>query len=83
MSKTSQITDIIPWPKFETEFKKYYSEEAFYLYMKVLLQEKNTPNKIYSLHEIDAYAITKAKTIKAMSLELEHRKKLSKRLSWR
>lgn len=35
--------------------------EAFYLYMRVLLQEKNTPNKIYSLHEIDAYAINKGK----------------------
>ena len=33
----------------------------FYLYMRVLLQEKNTPNKIYSLHEIDAYAINKGK----------------------
>lgn len=35
--------------------------EAFYLYMRVLLQEKNTPNKIYSLHEMDAYAINKGK----------------------
>ena len=35
--------------------------EAFYLYMRVLLQKKNTPNKIYSLHEIDAYAINKGK----------------------
>ena len=35
--------------------------EAFYLYMRVLLQEKNTPNKIYSLHELDAYAINKGK----------------------
>ncbi len=33
----------------------------FYLYMRVLLQEKDTPNKIYSLHEIDAYAINKGK----------------------
>lgn len=34
---------------------------SFYLYMRVLLQEKDTPNKIYSLHEIDAYAINKGK----------------------
>jgi len=33
----------------------------FYLYMRVLLQEKDTQNKIYSLHEIDAYAINKGK----------------------
>jgi len=35
--------------------------QSFYLYMRILLQEKNTPNKIYSLHEIDAYAINKGK----------------------
>jgi len=35
--------------------------ESFYLYMRVMLQEKNTPNKIYSLHEVDAYAINKGK----------------------
>ena len=35
--------------------------ESFYLYIRILLQEKNTPNKIYSLHEIDAYAINKGK----------------------
>jgi IS5 family transposase len=35
--------------------------EAFYLYMRILMQEKNTPNKIYSLHEVDAYAINKGK----------------------
>lgn len=35
--------------------------EALYLYMRVLFQEKNTPNKIYSLHELDAYAINKGK----------------------
>lgn len=34
---------------------------SFYLYMRVLSQEKNTPNKIYSLHELDAYAINKGK----------------------
>jgi IS5 family transposase len=35
--------------------------QSFYLYMRILLQEKNTPNKIYSLHELDAYAINKGK----------------------
>lgn len=35
--------------------------ESFYLFNKVLKQEKNTPNKIYSLHELDAYAINKGK----------------------
>ena len=35
--------------------------QSFYLYMRVLLQEKHTPNKIYSLHELDAYAINKGK----------------------
>lgn len=35
--------------------------QAFYLYMRVLHQERNTPNKIYSLHEFDAYAINKGK----------------------
>lgn len=37
-----------------------YAQE-FYLFMRVLLQEKNSKNKIYSLHEIDAYAINKGK----------------------
>lgn len=48
--------------KFENnmELHNRYAE-AFYLYMRVLLQERNTPNKIYSLHEIDAYAINKGK----------------------
>lgn len=48
--------------KFEEnmELHNRYAE-AFYLYMRVLLQQKNTPNKIYSLHEIDAYAINKGK----------------------
>jgi len=48
--------------KFEVnlELHEKYAE-AFYLYMRVLHQEKNTPNKIYSLHEIDAYAINKGK----------------------
>jgi IS5 family transposase len=35
--------------------------QSFYLFSRVLKQEKNTPNKIYSLHEIDAYAINKGK----------------------
>ena len=35
--------------------------QKFYLYMRVLLQKKNTKNKIYSLHEIDAYAVNKGK----------------------
>lgn len=35
--------------------------EDFYLFNKILKQEKNTPNKIYSLHELDAYAINKGK----------------------
>ena len=38
---------------------EYQSTFAFYL--KVLLQEKNDKNKVYSLHEIDAYAINKGK----------------------
>jgi IS5 family transposase len=39
--------------------KKY--AQSFYLFNRVLKQERNTPNKIYSLHEIDAYAINKGK----------------------
>lgn len=35
--------------------------ERLYLYMRILLQEKNTPNKIYSLHEPHAYAVGKGK----------------------
>ena len=46
--------------KDNMELHTKYSE-VFYLYMRVLLQEKNTPNKIYSLHELDAYAINKGK----------------------
>jgi IS5 family transposase len=48
--------------KFEEnlELHSKYAED-FYLYMRVLLQERNTPNKIYSLHELDAYAINKGK----------------------
>ncbi len=39
--------------------KKYAT--SFYLFNRVLKQERNTPNKTYSLHEIDAYAINKGK----------------------
>jgi IS5 family transposase len=39
--------------------------ERFYLFMRILLQEKNTPNKIYSLHESHAYAVGKGKDHKA------------------
>ena len=35
--------------------------EKFYLYMRILLQEKGSKNKIYSLHESHAYAIGKGK----------------------
>jgi IS5 family transposase len=35
--------------------------QKFYLFMRILLQEKNTPNKIYSLHEPHAYAVGKGK----------------------
>ena len=31
----------------------------FKLYLKILSQEKDTPNKTYSLHELDAYAVNK------------------------
>jgi IS5 family transposase len=41
-----------------------YAQE-FYLFMRILLQEKNTPNKIYSLHEPHAYAVGKGKDHKA------------------
>lgn len=35
--------------------------QSFYLFNRVLKQVRNTPNKIYSLHELDAYAINKGK----------------------
>jgi IS5 family transposase len=41
-----------------------YAQE-FYLFMRILLQEKKTPNKIYSLHEPHAYAVGKGKDHKA------------------
>lgn len=48
--------------KFEDNLELHAQyAQSFYLYMRVLHQEKNTPNKIYSLHELDAYAINKGK----------------------
>jgi IS5 family transposase len=46
--------------KDNTGLHKKYAQD-FYLYMRVLLQERNSKNKIYSLHETDAYAINKGK----------------------
>lgn len=46
--------------KFDNEMHSKYAEK-FYLFMRVLLQEKNTKNKIYSLHETQIYAIAKGK----------------------
>lgn len=46
--------------EFTSEQQIEYAE-TFYLYMRVLLQEKITKNKIYSLHEPHAYAIGKGK----------------------
>jgi IS5 family transposase len=46
--------------KDNTELHKKYAQD-FYLYMRVLLQERNSKNKIYSLHETHAYAINKGK----------------------
>ena len=48
--------------KFGNDMKLHqkYAKD-FYLYMRVLLQEKTTKNKIYSLHETHAYAINKGK----------------------
>ena len=43
----------------EEQHKKY--AELFYLYMRVLLQTKDSKNKIYSLHEPHAYAVGKGK----------------------
>ena len=39
--------------------------QSFYLFMRVLLQERNTPNKIYSLQEPHVYAVGKGKDHKA------------------
>ncbi|MEA1914895.1 MAG: IS5 family transposase [Campylobacterota bacterium] len=45
---------------FNNSLHQKYAQ-SFYLYMRVLLQEKHTKNKIYSLHETHAYAINKGK----------------------
>jgi len=42
------------------ELHNKYAKD-FYLFNRVLKQTKDTPNKIYSLHELDAYAINKGK----------------------
>jgi len=52
--------------KFEDDMalhEKY--REKFYLCMRILLQSRSTPNKIYSLHEPHAYAVGKGKDHKA------------------
>jgi len=46
--------------KMESEIVSGY-QEKFEFYLKVLAQERNDKNKIYSLHEVDAYAINKGK----------------------
>jgi len=43
----------------DAQHQKY--AEALYLYMRVLLQEKSSKDKIYSLHEPHAYAVGKGK----------------------
>ena len=40
---------------------KMLYKEKFAFYLKVLAQERNDKNKVYSLHEVDAYAINKGK----------------------
>ncbi|MBC8236639.1 MAG: IS5 family transposase [Helicobacteraceae bacterium] len=45
---------------FTQEQQEKYAEK-FYLYMRILLQEKGSKNKIYSLHESHAYAVGKGK----------------------
>jgi IS5 family transposase len=48
--------------KFDNNLKLHAKyAQSFYLFNRILKQERNTPNKIYSLHEIDAYAINKGK----------------------
>jgi len=49
---------------FTNEQHLEYAKD-FYLYMRVLLQEKSTKNKIYSLHESHAYAVGKGKDHKS------------------
>lgn len=45
---------------FTPDQQEKYAEK-FYLYMRILLQEKGSKNKIYSLHESHAYAVGKGK----------------------
>jgi len=46
--------------KLDSETLPKY-QAKFNFYLKVLSQERNDKNKVYSLHEIDAYAINKGK----------------------
>jgi len=46
--------------KMDNDTKVLYKEK-FAFYLKVLAQERNDKNKVYSLHEVDAYAINKGK----------------------
>ncbi len=46
--------------KMDDETLKSY-QSKFDFYLKVLAQERNDKNKVYSLHEVDAYAINKGK----------------------
>jgi IS5 family transposase len=48
--------------KFDTNLELHSKyAQTFYLFARVLKQKIHTPNKIYSLHELDAYAINKGK----------------------
>ena len=51
----------------DKQHKKY--AKKLYLYMRVLLQDKNSKHKIYSLHEPHAYAVGKGKDLKNGSME--------------
>ena len=46
--------------KMDSKTLKSY-QSKFNFYLKVLSQERNNKNKVYSLHEVDAYAINKGK----------------------
>ncbi|MDQ7066687.1 MAG: IS5 family transposase [Sulfurimonas sp.] len=46
--------------KMDDDIQLLYKEK-FEFYLKVLSQEKSDKNKVYSLHEVDAYAINKGK----------------------
>lgn len=46
--------------QFNQEQHQKYAQD-FYLYMRILLQERKSKNKIYSLHEDHAYAVGKGK----------------------